>query len=127
MARPARAYAVKHRAYAPPPFQEEQTLTNPYTFDTLTIDPARAMRPCAHLLAPAQRSLAQRILEVRKELAREWAQDLSFVAAENADLLRESLASCLLSSKDVLTTSDDLDDDGQLRKKGGGGGGDGRG
>jgi len=54
---------------------------------------------------------------VRKELAREWTQDLSFVAAENADLLRESLASCL-SSKDVPSTSDDLDDDGQPRKKG---------
>lgn len=55
---------------------------------------------------------------MRKELAREWTQDLSFVAAENADLLRESLASCMLSSKDVPTTSDDLDDDGQPRKKG---------
>ena len=64
----------------------------------------------AYVRVRRQRSLAQRILEIRAHLAKEWMEDLVHVKAENADLLRESLMS-------FSTTSDELDDDGQPRKK----------
>ena len=71
---------------------------NQYTGDSLTIDP---------------RDLAQRILQIRAHLAKEFLQDLKWVGEENADLLRESLA----GSMGVAVTGDDLDDDGMPRNK----------
>ena len=77
----------------------EERIENPYTGESLTIDP---------------RSLAQRILDVRSALAVEWVQDLAHVKAENADMLRQSLT---LSLGAIATTDEELDDDGRPRLK----------
>lgn len=73
-------------------------MENQYTGDSLTIDP---------------RDLAQRILQIRAHLAKEFLEDLKWVGEENADLLRETLV-CSLSA---AVTGDDLDDDGMPRTK----------
>jgi hypothetical protein len=41
------------------------------------------------------RSMAQRIMDIRSQLAKEWMEDLSDVSEENALLLRESAAASL--------------------------------
>ena len=41
------------------------------------------------------RSMAQRIMDIRSQLAREWVEDLSDVSEENALLLRETAAASL--------------------------------
>lgn len=41
------------------------------------------------------RNIAQRIMDIRTQLAKEWTSDLSDIAEENSLLLRESLASSL--------------------------------
>jgi hypothetical protein len=41
------------------------------------------------------RNIAQRIMDIRTQLAKEWKADLSNIAEENSTLLRESLASSL--------------------------------
>lgn len=38
------------------------------------------------------RSLAQRIMEIRAQIAREWVQELQLVSEENAQLMRETVA-----------------------------------
>ena len=64
-----------------------------YTFESFSFDPG---------------SLVSRLLEVRAELAREWAEDLRWVKAENADLLRSNLQ-CSLQ----LRVTEGTDDDGR--------------
>ena len=44
------------------------------------------------------RSMAQRIMDIRSQLAKEWVEDLSDVSEENALLLRESAAASLAKS-----------------------------
>jgi hypothetical protein len=44
------------------------------------------------------RGIAQRVMEIRSQLAREMAQDLAGVAEENALLMRETLASSLAAA-----------------------------
>lgn len=58
------------------------------------------------------RSIAQRIMDIRKQLAKEWASDLLGVPEENASLLRESLTSSLDKMFAGYTTSSSDDDDG---------------
>ena len=74
----------------------EQRIVNPYTQESLTIDP---------------RSLAQRILEIRAHLAKEWHEDIKFVREENADMLREALQ-CSLTNM-LAAPNEDMDDDGR--------------
>lgn len=73
----------------------EQRVDNPYTLSSFTFDP---------------RSLAQRVLDIRLELAREWAEDLRWVRDENADVLRATLA-CSLRLPPAVTQG--TDDDGR--------------
>lgn len=56
------------------------------------------------------RSIAQRIMEIRKQLAMEWMSDLGGVPEENASLLRESLTSSLEKMWTAPATSSDDDD-----------------
>ena len=77
-----------------------QTIDNPYTGDRLTIDP---------------RTLAQRIMEIRVHLAKEFVEDLKFVKDENADMLRDAL-SCSLKLPS-MDSGGDIDDDGRPLKK----------
>lgn len=61
------------------------------------------------------RSIAQRIMDIRSQLAREWVEDLGDVSEENALLLRESAAASLRTIAehpfDSSTDEDDDDDD----------------
>jgi len=81
-------------------YQEMQTIGNPYTGDSLTIDP---------------RTLAQRIMEIRVHLAKEFMEDLKFVKDENSDMLRDAL-SCSLKLPS-MDSAGDIDDDGRPLKK----------
>ena len=53
--------------------QEPVQKVNPYTFDSLTIDP---------------KNIARRVLDIRVHLAKEWTADLKFVAVRRRRLAR---------------------------------------
>lgn len=111
---------------SPPPKhppQGEQRLVNPYTQESLTIDPRsiaqrildvrvlcgvmhHSPHSCTHSFPPPSPFLAQ----IRVHLAKEWQEDLKWVRDENADMLRESL---LCSLKDSPQPEGKIDDDGR--------------
>jgi hypothetical protein len=53
------------------------------------------------------RSIAQRIMEIRSQIAKEWIEELTLVSEENSLLMRETLATSL---------SMDLDDSEDVRR-----------
>lgn len=57
-----------------------------------------AMYDCVVGCGVDPRNMAQRIMEIRSQLANEFKQDLSQVSEENSCLLRETLSSSLLMS-----------------------------
>lgn len=64
------------------------------------------------------RSIAQRIMDIRSQLAREWIEDLADVSEENALLLRETAAASLRTIAEhpfdsSTDESEDDDDDGR--------------
>ncbi len=70
------------------------------------------------------RSIAQRIMDIRSQLAREWAEDLSDVSEENALLLRESAAASLRKAVAEHPFDSSTDEEsGSEEEEGGGKGG----
>ena len=70
------------------------------------------------------RSIAQRIMDIRSQLAREWAEDLSDVSEENALLLRESAAASLRNAVAEHPFDSSTDEEsGSEEEEGGGKGG----
>ena len=68
------------------------------------------------------RSMAQRIMDIRSQLAREWVEDLGDVSEENALLLRESAAASLRTIAehpfDSSTDEEESGDEGGAKKGG---------
>lgn len=52
------------------------------------------------------RQIAQRIMEIRAQIAREWVQELQLVSEENALLIRETVASAFAQSGSMPVVTD---------------------
>ena len=59
------------------------------------------------------RSMAQRIMDIRSQLAKEWVEDLSDVSEENALLLRETAAASLRNIAEHPFDSSTDEDEGE--------------
>lgn len=60
---------------------------------------------CTGALIVDPRNIAQRIMEIRTQIAKEWIEDLGLVSEENSLLMRETLTSSL-SLEDIPTIKD---------------------
>lgn len=60
---------------------------------------------CTGGLIVDPRNIAQRVMEIRTQIAKEWIEDLGFVSEENSLLMRETLTSSL-SLEDIPTIKD---------------------
>jgi len=60
---------------------------------------------CTGALIVDPRNIAQRIMEIRTQIAKEWIEDLGLVSEENSMLMRETLTSSL-SLEDIPTIKD---------------------
>ena len=60
------------------------------------------MYNCTGTLIVDPRNIAQRIMEIRSQIAKEWIEELSLVSEENSLLMRETLTSSL-SLEDIPT------------------------
>jgi len=68
------------------------------------IDP---MFDCTTPIGVDPRSIAQRVMDVRKVLAKEWREDLSLVTEENGELLKSAMLSTLEETLQKTTSEED--------------------
>jgi hypothetical protein len=71
------------------------------------------MYDCTGYLGVDPRNIAQRIMEIRSQIAKEWIEELKAVSEENALLMRESLVSSFsLENVTVAEPGNDANNDG---------------
>lgn len=63
------------------------------------------MYNCTGALIVDPRNIAQRIMEIRSQIAKEWIEELTLVSEENSLLMRETLTSSL-SLEDIPTVQE---------------------
>lgn len=71
-----------------------------------------SMYDCTGSIGVDPRNLAQRVMDIRSQIAKEWIEELKSVSEENALLMRESLVNSFSLENLPVTESDTSDDEG---------------
>lgn len=72
-----------------------------------------SMYDCTGRLLVDPRNVAQRVMEVRSQIAKEWIEELKLVSEENALLMRETVLSSF-TLKDIPVAEPDGGEGGQI-------------